>query len=430
MAMRKQLSQTYISLDKALGRARLKLQHSIDIDDFTRYMEVYDVPKEAVEELILGGSRSNEDDSESLGVLRHFGYHTTCMRRAFLCSLLSLSNHRDDNRWQAIANVCDELNVSIIPKTKSLSQTLQELEDFTNTASVKATTNHANDRLRAQVRKLTNLSSGIRSLQAKMTLLREESNAALARADDLTDLGPSLRTHYESIGQDIQSLVQDWETGRSILSQSISKHERRISVASSSGILSPRMSTHAPLSPNGDSPFHNHLLSRLHHSHQIERERSGTPTDALRLLTSTTPSPSSSITSPDEEPFKPTRDVCLSPQTYSMPSTPISPDLPVPSLEPLSPRNESVVFEGLSIPKSLKRSSLTRDERIKAMHEERLRAEERREARERGGDMLRELKSVIFLRNDEETTSKPLNDIGTNDDREEVKVGRLRMSSF
>jgi len=64
------------------------------------------------------------------------------------------------------------------------------------------------------------------------------------------------------------------------------------------------------------------------------------------------------------------------------------------------------------------------------MHEERLRAEERREARERGGDMLRELKSVIFLRNDEETTSKPLNDIGTNDDREEVKVGRLRMSSF
>ena len=61
-----------------------------------------------------------------------------------------------------------------------------------------------------------------------------------------------------------------------------------------------------------------------------------------------------------------------------------------------SPSDEEI-FEGLSIPRQ--RSTLTREERILKMHEERSRQADLREKRESNTNMIRELQSVVTLRN-------------------------------
>ena len=197
----------------------------------------------------------------------------------------------------------------------------------------------ANERLRAQVRNITNVSSGIRSLQAKMALLREESNKAVQGSEDLTDLGPNLMSQYESIGADLKMLMQTWETGKASLANNIDRQEKRISLASS-GFRSPASSLGG-----------------------LTAVDEGGPDEALRALMGETKSNRSSMgaSASDEE-----------------------------------------VFEGLSIPRQ--RSTFTREERITKMHEERSRQSSLREKRESNTNMIRELQSVVVLRNPRRST--------------------------
>src|SRR5262249_53374357 len=91
-----------------------------------------------------------------------------------------------------------------------------------------------------QLKKLNSLSSGIRGLQAKMTLLREESDRSLNEAEDISELGPNLLAQYESIGDDLRLLTQAWEEGKAALASGIDRNEKRLS--SMSTLLSPAVS--------------------------------------------------------------------------------------------------------------------------------------------------------------------------------------------
>lgn len=179
------------------------------------------------------------------------------------------------------------------------------------------------------------LSSGIRGIQAKMQILREETNKSIEQSEDLTDLGPSLMAQYDSIGGDLKELMQAWETGKASLQSNITKHERRISMASSS--------MRSPVSSLGG-------LTAV--------EEGGTVADALKALNGDTFSNRSSLAT--------------------------------------TPSDEEHVFEAIAMPKQ--RSMLTREERIMKMQEERERQATLRANRESNTHMLRELESVISLR--------------------------------
>ena len=96
------------------------------------------------------------------------------------------------------------------------------------------------ERWRAQLRKLNALSSGIRGLQAKLNVLREESSENLNETDEVSELGTSLMLQYESIGIDLKALMQEWEDGKAALALNIDRNERRVSSISS--VLSPTFS--------------------------------------------------------------------------------------------------------------------------------------------------------------------------------------------
>ncbi len=200
------------------------------------------------------------------------------------------------------------------------------------------------EKRRSQFMKLNSLSMGIRGLQAKLALLREESERTLNEAEDVSELGPSLMGQYESIGQDLKMLTQAWEEGRASLASGIDRNEKRLS--SISTLLSPASS-----------------LSGL------TTVEEGGALEALRALTGESPRGSS----------------------YGSPKG----DL-----------DEAEVFEAVSLP-SRTRSLLTREERIIKMREDRERREVTREKSEASRGMLRELETVINLRPKRATMPAP-----------------------
>ena len=74
-----------------------------------------------------------------------------------------------------------------------------------------------------------------------MHVLGEESDKALERAEDVTELGADLMSSYEAIGSDLRILMQEWESGKSSLAANINKNEQRRS-QSMNGLLSPTIS--------------------------------------------------------------------------------------------------------------------------------------------------------------------------------------------
>ena len=201
------------------------------------------------------------------------------------------------------------------------------------------------EKRRSQFRKLDSLSTGIRGLQAKLALLREESERALNEAEDLSEMGPSMMAQYESIGQDLKILQQAWEDGKAALASGIDRNEKRLS--SLSALLSPTIS-----------------LSGL-----TTLEEGGTM-EAFKALTGESP-PSST--------FGSTR----------------------------GDTDDAEVFEAVAMPRP--RSTFTREERLMKMKHDREQREISREKADANHGMLRELEMVINLRpkRSNTTTTKP-----------------------
>jgi hypothetical protein len=244
----------------------------------------------------------------------------------------------DFYRWRVATDVMEAIGKVIGEAAEKICQILNETDSITIPQSpVRAGPSPAREKMRSQVRKISMLSSGIRGLQAKMQVLREETNRSIEQSDDLTDIGPSLMAQYESIGADLKELMQAWEEGKTSLQSNITKQEQRISMASSaSGLRSPLSS-----------------ISGL-----TAVEEGGTPADALKALNGDVRSNRSSMAT--------------------------------------TPSDEEQVFEAIAMPKQ--RSALTREERIAKMQEDREKQATRRAKRESDTRMLRELQSVINLR--------------------------------
>ncbi|MCJ1389271.1 hypothetical protein MMC18_002127 [Xylographa bjoerkii] len=320
--------------------------------DLEKYHDIYEITQsdiQEIEELALGNETEIED-SENLKSLKLDLHKLHIARKLFLCSLLALDadgGKPDFPRWALATSTMQTLSAASASAAHSLSHILSEEERFSTppTPKLPLTPNHS--RLRAQLRKVSSLSHGIRALQAKMHILREESDQALSTSsEDVSELGASLLSQYDSIGADLKSLIQEWEDGRAALAINIDRNDRRISSSSAGGLALSRSAT--PNSLGG-----------------LTAVGGSSPTDALKILNGDGKSRSSSIgaTSSDEE-----------------------------------------VFEAIALPKQ--RSTLTREERMAKMREERVRQAIAREKADASGSMLKELETVIKLRPRGRTTGR------------------------
>ncbi|KAL1883115.1 hypothetical protein VTK73DRAFT_9482 [Phialemonium thermophilum] len=305
--------------------------------DLEKYFDIYDISDLDIADAKQGFSEDEFDDPHSMRALKIATARFHTLRKIFLCALLALECKGDDSdflRWSSVVEGLRVLSRLTKVSYETLRNILGEEETFPSVAPAKAPLSPGRERWRSQLRKLNSLSSGIRGLQAKMTLLREESDRALNDAEDISELGPSLMAQYESIGEDLRLLMQAWEDGRVALASGIDRNEKRLS--SMSMLLSPTTS-----------------LSGI-----TSVEDGGGTLDAFKALTGFSP-PSSVIGTPPE------------------------------------PEQEEV-FEAVALPRP--RSTLTREERISKMKEDREKREAAREKTEASRGMLRELETVIKLR--------------------------------
>lgn len=196
------------------------------------------------------------------------------------------------------------------------------------------TASPSKENMRAQFRRLNSLFQGVRSLHAKMHIVSEETNANMDRPDT-SEFEATLLSQYDSIGGDIRSLLQEWEAGKAALVNS----QDRLSALDRSRPTS----TVFPLSPTPS----------LGGTTAVE----GSPTDALKALNGDS-RPDLTHTFDDEE-----------------------------------------IFEAVVLPASRnKRASLTRDERLARVREERVRQATAREKVDANTNMLKELEMVIKQR--------------------------------
>lgn len=361
--LRRALKTSFAQIMGAYGGTTAVMQGFSEQLDLERYYDMYDVSDFDIADALQGFSEEQFDDAESLRTLKILAARFHTMRKIFLCALLALDvrdgTDEDRLRWTTVAEglqgltavtrecyervrsilveeQCKSTNAS--PQVACLSNNC--LPAFPNPPTPKGPLSPNRERWKSQVRKLNSLSSGIRGLQAKMHLMREESDRALNEADDISELGSTLMAQYESIGQDLQMLMQAWEEGKSALASGIDRNEKRLSMMST--LASPTTSL-SGLTTVDDSAT------------------GGTVLDALKALNGGSPSSVGFHGSDDAE-----------------------------------AEAAEEVYEAVALPRP--RSMLTREERIIKMREERERKELAREKAEATRGMLRELEMVINLR--------------------------------
>jgi hypothetical protein len=319
--------------------------------DLEKYYDIYEITQSDIEEIdeIANGGQPEPEDAEALKSLKIAFQRFHIARKLFLCSILALDadgSKPDFPRWALATSAMNAVSSDSAAATTAISSLLSDTDRFSHPPTPKPPLTPGRERVRAQMRKVSTLSQGIRALQVKMHILREESDNALDASTDVSELGNNLLVQYDSIGADLKLLMQEWEEGRAALANNIDRNERRISL-SSAGMLLSRSAT--PNSLGG-----------------LTAVGEGSPASALKALNGERGDSRERMSGgsvSDEE-----------------------------------------VFEAIALPRQ--RSTLTREERLQKMKEERLRAAVRKEEKDAGGNMLRELESVIKLRPRGRTTGR------------------------
>ncbi|CUS09056.1 unnamed protein product [Tuber aestivum] len=321
-------------------RACISLRHLTQEIDLEKYYDIYDIRREDVQNIEAGIDNGEFDDMESLKALKALVHRLHTVRRIFLCCLLALEadgRHADYNKWRITVEHLRTLGSLAGELGSEIKRILGEEEQFFVPPTPKSPISPENERYRGQLRKLNSLSQALRGLQAKMHVLREESDRTLKESTDLVDFGPDLLIHYDSIGADLHALVSEWEDGRTFLAMSLDRN------ASSPPSKSPGSVSGTTLI--GDTPRNSLLLGN---------GGTGWADDAGFGL------------------FSPTTE----------------------DREHLS--EDEQVFEAVAEPRP--RSMMTRDERILKVQEERVRIAEHKKKAEAGLALQRELQAVLINR--------------------------------
>ncbi|KAI0017647.1 Mysoin-binding motif of peroxisomes-domain-containing protein [Xylariomycetidae sp. FL0641] len=285
-------------------------------------------------------SKGDVQDGDKLQALKDAAYLFHDIRKVFLSGLLALNsvgNDTDRLRFTTVSEAFKELNTVTNKAFIRVRDVLAE-NDYQIPKSPRSprsplvANSPSHDRWRHQVRRLGAMNMNIRSVQAKLHLLREESSKALNEADDISDLGPLFMAQYDSIGSDIRDLLEAWQTGKATLASGIDRNEKRLS-SIGSVMLSPTTTVCGQ------------TIS------EDENEESEGPESAFKKLNGET--------------------------EFANPSMPIEPE----------------VFEAISVPRP--RSMLSREERIVRVREERKTREMARAKADAHRGMMRELQGVL-----------------------------------
>ncbi|KAL8733826.1 MAG: hypothetical protein Q9166_001814 [cf. Caloplaca sp. 2 TL-2023] len=260
-------------------------------------------------------------------------------RKLLFCSLLALTadgGKLELARWSAATRIMNNLSTETEKATQEVNEIFGAEEDIPNPPTPQLPLTPGRERMRSQMRKLNSLSLSIRGLQARLQVFREDADRFTG---NWTHPSATMTARYDCIGTNLNELLAEWQEGRTMFTYSVENLDNRLSL--------PAMPKTAPSSPT----------MSLGGSTIVEES----PPDALRALNGNSYGPYHRATS----------------------STATS-----------SAGEE--VFEAIALPPQ--KSTLSREERLAKMKEDRVRQAMTKSKNEASSHMLKELETVIKLR--------------------------------
>ncbi|KAL9005054.1 MAG: hypothetical protein Q9188_002161 [Gyalolechia gomerana] len=255
--------------------------------DLEKYYDIYEISRsEMLEAEELKDMDTIELGEDTLKAFKIGLQKLYLARKMFFCSLLALGadgGKVDFAKWSTATKTMDTLTIEVSKATQDMDEILGTGEDVPTPTHPKMPLTPGRERIRSQVQKLTSLSKGVRGLQARMHLLREDADKL---AGDSSYLSATMARRYESIGTDLKELLEEWQEGQVVFNSSMDNSKNRLSL--------PVLPKTAPSSPT----------MSLGGSTAVE----GSPPDALRALNGYgschRPSSSTATSSAGEEVFE------------------------------------------------------------------------------------------------------------------------------
>ncbi|KAI1626057.1 proliferating cell nuclear antigen [Exophiala viscosa] len=215
--------------------------------DLKSYHDIYDVSMQDYTDAVTFANSIPSDTKDTLKELRFLFRLHFMARRVFLCDLLALhssSTWQNIRQWRKTLRILQDFETASSQAARDVRATVVQ-EEFGNNSRLKGpediaplATNHAETstpqkrHTRAQLRRFDAVANAIRSLHAKVHLLREEMNALTSDEDD-PGLSMAIARKYEGLGPEIRNTLGEWEKGRNTMFLSMSSDpERRFSAAS------------------------------------------------------------------------------------------------------------------------------------------------------------------------------------------------------
>ncbi|KAL8999460.1 MAG: hypothetical protein Q9169_001665 [Polycauliona sp. 2 TL-2023] len=338
--IRRALQRVMTSLTAAYYQAYEETNALATAVDLEKYLDIYEIGRSEVAEfeILKSTDQFSSSNDASLKAFKIGLQRLHILRKLFFCSLLALGadgGKLDFARWSSATRIMDNLSAEIRKATQDVDETCGAEEGTSIAVIPQLPLTPGRERMRNQMRKLNSLSQGIRGLQARLHLLREDADKL---ASSPTHQSANKITRYDAIGTELKSLLEEWQEGRAVFTSGTEDSDHRLSLP-----ILPKTAPSSPTMSLGGSTI-------------VE----GSPPDALRALNgyggSCHGSTSSTATSSAGE----------------------------------------EVFEAVALPRQ--KSTLSRDERLAKMKEDRIRQAVVKSKNEANIHMLKELETVIKLR--------------------------------
>ncbi|ERF72207.1 hypothetical protein EPUS_02094 [Endocarpon pusillum Z07020] len=339
----------------------------IDRTDMQRYHDLYELAPQDYQDMMQGRPTDFEEDPKSLRGLKLALERVFIARQILLCDLLALppeSPIAECERWSVISSEIRDLS-GFIDRTATFIENL--ITDEANriradqlrarfrdiaqpgeglASDMNPPTTPGKQKTQAQLRRLNEISESIQNLYTRMLVVQNEAHDLASNTETSADITSVLANQYDLLGRELRSLMSEWEHGRNTMRLCVNAADRSSLSRSSSGFTTP----HSPIGSLGGSTA----------------ITEGSPAEALKRLTSQgLQGQVSDGLGSDEE-----------------------------------------VFEAISLSPNSKRLSMTREEKLARMQEDRRKRATLQESRATTTNMLRELETVMKHRPRGRTTSR------------------------
>jgi hypothetical protein len=217
------------------------------------YHDIYDVSMQDYTDAVTFANSISMDAQDSLKELRFLFRLHLMARKVFFCDLLALhsgSTWYNICQWRGTLHLLQDFEAATSRGARDVRAAVVR-EEFGGTSQATAALEadcvvETNPELmtpqrrhtKAQIRRFDAVANSIRSLNAKVHLVREAMNSSSTNEDDPA-FSMTITRGYETLGAEIRNALSEWEKGRNTMFLHMDADPERRSSRASSDIRSP-----------------------------------------------------------------------------------------------------------------------------------------------------------------------------------------------